>query len=72
MFCGTSWDIATVGRLIIQARADQMLTLQSVIVILIGWSAIYWHWTETRLAVVIGFVAAYFVTLAILAVRETR
>jgi hypothetical protein len=46
-----------------------MLTLQSVIVILIGWSAIYWHWTETRLAVLIGFVAAYLATVAVLAVR---
>jgi hypothetical protein len=46
-----------------------VLTLQSVIVILVGWSAIRWGWTTTRLAVVIGFVAAYFVTLVVLAVR---
>jgi hypothetical protein len=44
-----------------------MLTLQSVIVILIGWSAIRWHWTETRLAVIIGFVLAYFVTVGLVA-----
>jgi hypothetical protein len=46
-----------------------MLTLQSVIVIAVGWSAIYWQWTDTRLATIIGFVVAYFVTLAVLAVR---
>ena len=47
-----------------------MLTLQSVIVIAVGWSAIYWQWTDTRLAAIIGFVVAYFVTLAVLAVRD--
>jgi hypothetical protein len=47
-----------------------MLTLQSVIVILTGWSAIYWQWTDTRVAAIIGFAIAYFVTLAVVAVRE--
>jgi hypothetical protein len=47
-----------------------MLTLQSLIVIAVGWSAIYWQWTDKRLAVLIGFVAAYAATLAVLAVRD--
>jgi hypothetical protein len=32
-----------------------VLTLQSLIVIAVGWSAIYWQWTSTHLAVLIGF-----------------
>ena len=39
-----------------------MLTLQSLIVIAVGWSAIYWQWTDKRLAALIGFVLAYLVT----------
>jgi hypothetical protein len=49
-----------------------MLTLQSLIVIATGWSAIYWQWTDTRLAVIIGFVIAYLVSIAIAAVQEFR
>jgi hypothetical protein len=45
-----------------------MLTLQTLIVIAVGWSAIYWGWTSAQLAVIIGFVAAYFVTVLIVAV----
>jgi hypothetical protein len=40
-----------------------------LIVIAVGWSAIYWQWTDTRLAVIIGFVLAYLVTVAIVAGR---
>jgi hypothetical protein len=47
-----------------------MLTLQSLIVIAVGWSAIFWGWTTTQLATIIGFVAAYFITIVVLAVRD--
>jgi hypothetical protein len=47
-----------------------MLTLQSLIVIAVGWSAIRWHWTETRLATIIGFVVAYLVTVGLVALRH--
>jgi hypothetical protein len=47
-----------------------MLTLQSIIVIAVGWSAIYWQWTDTRLATIIGFLVAYAATLAVLSVRD--
>jgi hypothetical protein len=46
-----------------------MLSLQSIIVIAVGWSAIRWQWTSTRLATIIGFVAAYLATVAVLAGR---
>jgi hypothetical protein len=46
-----------------------MLTLQSLIVIAVGWSAIYWGWTSTQLAMIVGFVAAYLVTVLIIAAR---
>ena len=46
-----------------------MLTLQALIVIAVGWSAIYWGWTSTQLATIIGFVAAYLVTVLIVAMR---
>jgi hypothetical protein len=69
MSCGTNSDIVQAGQQIIRARAEPMLTLQSIIVIAVGWSAIYWRWTDTRLAAIIGFVLAYLVTVAVLAVR---
>ena len=47
-----------------------MLTLQTAIVIAVGWSAIRWQWTDTRLATIIGFVGAYLATVAVLAVRD--
>ena len=40
-----------------------MLTLQTAIVIAVGWS-------DTRLATIIGFVGAYLATVAVLAVRD--
>ena len=47
-----------------------MLTLQSVIVIAVGWSAIYWQWTDKRLAVIIGFVLAYLITVGLVVLAE--
>jgi hypothetical protein len=44
-----------------------MLTLQTSIMIAVGWSAIYWQWTSTQMAVIIGGMIAYFVTVLFVA-----